>query len=88
VYARAVAGRLLTLGVKGDLWQDNMVLYDAETWTLWSQKTGEAKRGPLLGWRLQSLPSVLTDWKTWRDRHPDGTVVLFERTAQTTDGRR
>src|SRR5262249_20988066 len=28
------------------------------------------------------VPSVMTDWQTWRKQHPDGTVVLLSRTSK------
>src|SRR5262249_38918629 len=77
VYARELDGRILTLAVKGELWQDSMVFYDNETWSRWSQMTGEAKTGTLRGKRLQPLPSVLTDWESWRRQHPDGKVTVL-----------
>jgi hypothetical protein len=82
VYARELEGRVLTLGLMGELWQDNMVLYDNETWSRWSQLTGEAKTGPLQGKRLRPLPSVLTDWQSWRRQYPDGTALALPRSSE------
>lgn len=82
VYARTIEGRTLTLGISGQLWKDSMVLYDAETWTLWAQLSGEAKRGPLEGERLQKIPSVVTDWESWRRLHPSGSVLLLPRSGR------
>jgi hypothetical protein len=77
VYARTVEDRTLTFAVSGQLWKDSMVLYDRETRTLWSQFSGEAKQGLLKGGRLQPLPSVVTDWASWRRLHPQSTVLLL-----------
>lgn len=77
VYSRVIEGRTLTLAVAGQLWRDSMVLYDRETGTRWSQLAGEAKVGPLQGTRLRRLPSVVTDWASWRLRHPAGSVLLL-----------
>lgn len=76
VYDREVDGETLTLGVSGQLWKESMVLYDLRTHSLWSHLLGEAKQGVLKGKRLRRLPSVLTDWESWRREHPDGTIVL------------
>jgi len=69
----------------GELWKDSMILYDRETWTRWSQMTGEAKTGPLHGKKLRPIPSALTDWGGWRQEHPDGTVVVLAHTERQFD---
>jgi hypothetical protein len=81
VFRREVDGRVLRFGVSGRLWNDNMVLYDAETNTLWSQLLGRGMSGPQRGRRLEPIASILTDWKSWRDRQPSGTVAVLSRTA-------
>jgi hypothetical protein len=71
----------------GELWKDSMILYDRETWTRWSQMTGEATAGPLHGKKLRPIPSVLTDWEGWRLEHPDGTVLVVPHTERQFDRR-
>ncbi len=82
MYARDVGGKTLNLGVSGLLWNDSLVMYDRETGSLWSHILGEAKRGSLRGKKLEQIPSVMTDWKTWSKKYPDGTVVLLSRTSK------
>ena len=82
MYARRVKGRTLTFAVSGKLWKRSLVMIDKETGSLWSHILGEAKRGPLKGTELESLPSAMTDWKTWRKKHPQTTVVLLSRTSR------
>lgn len=82
MYAREVEGKKLTLGVSGMLWNRSLVMYDQETNSLWSHILGEAMQGPLRGKRLQQLPSVMTDWDTWRKQHPDGSVAMLTRTSR------
>ena len=81
MYAREVDGRLLTFAVSGLLWNRSLVMYDKETGSLWSHILGEAKQGRLRGKKLEQIPSVMTDWDTWRRRHPDSTVVMLSRTS-------
>jgi hypothetical protein len=81
VYARDLEGRTLTLRVGGRLWKYSLVMVDQETSSTWSHHLGEALDGPLEGKRLERLPSVLTDWESWRRLYPEGTVALFERRA-------
>jgi hypothetical protein len=77
VYGRDVGDRRLTFSPSGLLWGRSMILYDRETESYWSQMTGQAKRGPLEGQRLRALPSVITDWQSWRDTYPGGSVVTL-----------
>ena len=81
MYARRVNGRTLTFGVSGMLWQDSLVMYDVETRSLWSHLLGEAMAGPLKGTVLGQVPSVMVDWKTWKSRHPQTTVLNLSRTS-------
>jgi hypothetical protein len=82
VYSRQVGGRKLTFGVAGMVWQGNLVMYDRETVSLWSQLAGEAKEGPLKGKQLERFPAVITNWGRWMDQHAGGTVALLSRNAR------
>ena len=78
MYDREVDGRALTLAVSGQLWRESLVMYDVQTHSLWSQLRGEAMMGTLKGTRLRVVPSVLTDWETWRRTRPGSTVAWFD----------
>jgi len=82
VYARTVDQRTLTLSVSGMLWNRSLVMIDRETKSLWSHLLGRAMRGPLKGKDLQLLSGQMTDWKTWRERHPGTTVMVLKRTSK------
>jgi hypothetical protein len=64
------------------LWNRSLVMYDKETQSLWSHLLGQAMHGPLKGKKLEQLPSVMTDWRTWSKLHPEGTVVMLSRTSK------
>ncbi len=70
----------LTFGVSGCLYESNVLLYDHQTESLWSQLKEEAVTGPMTGTRLPAVPSVLTTWKQWQAQHP-GTLVLSTQTG-------
>ena len=42
---------------------------------------GEAMEGPLRGKEIEQIPSVMTDWETWRTEHPGSTVLWMGRTS-------
>lgn len=73
----------MTLAVSGMLWQRSLVMIDSETKSLWSQLLGRAMDGPLKGKSLETIPSVMTDWKSWRRDHPNTSVLMMRRTAQS-----
>jgi hypothetical protein len=81
-YARTVEGQELTFGAAGQLWKENLVLYDRETGTLWSQFLGEGEQGPLQGKKLRPLPTVKTDWRSWFAQYPDSTVAELPRKSE------
>jgi Protein of unknown function (DUF3179) len=81
VYARQAAGRTLTFFVSGNVRDDNMVMKDVETGSEWPQMLGEAIKGPLAGQSLERIPSVWTDWKSWRSGHPETTVANLIQTV-------
>ncbi len=67
-----------TFGVSGLLYNSDLLLYDRQTNSLWSQIMGQAIAGPLKGVTMKLLPSSHTTWRDWRDRYPD-TLVLTNR---------
>jgi hypothetical protein len=69
-----------TLGVSGRLLNSNLVMYDRETGTLFSQIAATGLRGEDEGRTLVELNLVWTTWERWRARHPN-TRVLSERTG-------
>ena len=80
MYARHVKEQTITLAVSGMLWHRSLVMIDSETDSLWSHLLGVARSGPLEGTRLKVLPSVMTDWKSWHDSHPETSAVKLVRT--------
>ncbi len=69
------------MGVSGSLWNRNLVMYDAETNSYWSQLLGEAMQGELKGAKLEILPSDIVTWAEWRRQHPKTTVLNLSRSA-------
>ncbi len=75
-----VDGREHTFGVSGRLYKSNVLLYDHQTESLWSQLMEKAIAGPAAGKRLVKLPATRTSWKSWRQRNPN-TLVLSTQTG-------
>jgi hypothetical protein len=65
----------LQFGVSGLLYNSNVLLYDRQTESLWSQVLAQAVTGPMKGQTLPTLPLSLTSWQDWRQAHPDTKVL-------------
>jgi hypothetical protein len=66
-----------TIGVSGLLFNSDLLMYDHQTESLWSQFVGLALTGPDKGTRLATVPALNTTWAEWKAEHPD-TQVLSE----------
>lgn len=79
-FAAVFQGTRLIFGVSGLLYNSDVLMYDLNTQSLWSQLMNQAISGPLKGARLDALPISHTTWKEWRSRYPD-TQVLSPKTG-------
>jgi len=79
-----VNGRLLTFGVSGLLYKSDMVMYDHQTESLWSQISMEAIVGSMTGATLPHIFLEHTTWGAWRRAHPT-TQVLSTKTGFVRD---
>jgi len=79
-FSPEVAGRSLRFGVSGLLYNSDVLLYDLETESLWSQIKMQAVSGPLKRERLRLLALAHTTLRDWKSRHPD-TLVLNRDTG-------
>ncbi|CAA0096102.1 Uncharacterised protein [Halioglobus japonicus] len=75
VFASDVSGKVVTLGVSGLIYNNNMLLYDGETESLWSQIMMTAVTGPMKGQTLKPLLSHHTTWGDWLETHPDSLLL-------------
>ena len=62
-------------GVSGLLYNSDVLLYDRETGSLWSQIMAKAINGPLKGKSLKQLPLTHTSWQDWKTQFPDSRVL-------------
>ncbi len=76
VFDRRVDGRTLEFGTTGKLRNSDLVMYDRETESWWQQFLGEAIVGEMTGKRLEFLPARIESYARFRDRAPDGKVLV------------
>lgn len=65
----------LNFGVSGLLYNSDLLMYDRNTQSLWSQISAEAISGPMIGTKLPTLPVWHTTWASWQERHPQTQVM-------------
>jgi hypothetical protein len=87
VFAANIADTALQFGVSGLLYNSDVLLYDRNSESLWSQLLGKSISGKLKGVKLPQLPAAYTTWKDWQQTHPD-TLVLSRNTGFNRDYRK
>jgi hypothetical protein len=70
-----VNGKNTTFGVSGLLYNSNLMPYDRESNSLWSQMRLDCVNGELISEEITTIPLVETTWKTWKALYPDSDVV-------------
>jgi len=75
VFDANAGGRELNFGVSGLLYNSDVLLFDRQTESLWSQIRGQAVSGPLKGTNLRMIAASHTTWRDWKNEHPETTVL-------------
>ncbi|MGH7540556.1 MAG: DUF3179 domain-containing (seleno)protein [Gemmatimonadota bacterium] len=68
-------GSVTRFQVSGLLFNNNLMMVDGETESLWPQMSRGARCGPRDGDQLRTLASIEMRWDAWRALHPDTKVV-------------
>jgi hypothetical protein len=83
-FLASVEGSTLEFGVSGLLYNSDVLLYDRQTESLWSQLMRQAITGPMRGQRLEQIVMSHTTWRAWKQQHPD-TLVMSRHTGFRRD---
>lgn len=83
-FVREVNGTTVQFGTSGKLYNNNLVMYDRLTKSLWSQIWGVAIAGNLTGHKLQKVPIDVVTWGEWKKLYPQ-TMVLSRQTGFNRD---
>ncbi|MGH7391556.1 MAG: DUF3179 domain-containing protein [Candidatus Rokuibacteriota bacterium] len=75
VFERAVDGAVLDFGTSGMLYKSDLVMYDRQGHSLWSQMEGRAIVGDRAGTRLKARPANTVAFEDWREAYPTGKVL-------------
>jgi hypothetical protein len=87
VFERVVDGRVLDFGTTGKLRHSDLVMYDRQTESWWQQFTGEAIVGAMTGHRLGLIASRLESFERFRERFPQGQVLVPTNPSARNYGR-
>ena len=68
-------GHPLSFGVSGLLYNSDVLMYDRQTESLWSQLLGKAISGRMAGEDLVIVPIQILSWKNWKSRQPKTKVL-------------
>ncbi len=74
-FVRIVAGSESEFGVSGLLHNNDLIMYDRNTESIWQQITGRALAGPRRGDVLDAVPVSMHSWADWLESHPGAAVL-------------
>ncbi|MEW5962736.1 MAG: DUF3179 domain-containing protein [Pseudomonadota bacterium] len=76
VFERETPHGTLDFGTTGKLRHSDLVMYDRQTESWWQQFTGRAIVGKLTGSRLALVPARLEAFALFKERRPEGQVLV------------
>jgi hypothetical protein len=76
-FIRSLDGEEVELGVSGLLHNNDLIMYDRRTESLWQQITGKAIAGPKRGSTLESIPVTMSLWADWINSNPKAEVLAY-----------
>lgn len=81
---RTINGKITNFGVSGMLYNSNVIPYDRNTRSSWSQMKQVCVNGELMKSKPIIYPVIETSWKTWKEMFP-GSKVLSTETGMQRD---
>ena len=72
VFDRVVDGTRIDFGTSGRLWKSDLLMYDRQTHSLWSQMEGRAVVGTRAGVRLARVPANTLSYEEFKEAYPAG----------------
>ena len=78
VFEASIDGKDLVFGVSGLLYRSDVLMYDRETQSLWTQLGMRAVSGPSVGTKLKWLASEQMNFGEWKKKYPDGKMLSLD----------
>tara|TARA_Y100000310_G_scaffold345665_1_gene467986 strand:- start:39456 stop:39866 length:411 start_codon:yes stop_codon:yes gene_type:complete len=70
-FERKINNEAVEFGTSGKLYNNNLVIYDRATDSYWSQETGQAIIGELIGVKLKQVQLDTITWGDWKKLYPE-----------------
>jgi len=86
VHMRRIDEQNRSFGVSGQIYMNNMLMFDRETGSFWCQMLNRAVTGSMIDKELELVSFILTDWSTWMNAE-DEYLVLSENQGFDLDYR-
>ena len=77
IFNPVVDGTSIRFGTSGLIFDNNLVMFDEDTNSLWSQMGLGSICGARAGTAATLFPVVQTSWQAWSALYPESTVVTF-----------
>lgn len=77
-YNRTISGKTTTFGTSGKLLNSNLVMYDRDTGSYWSQIMGLSVQGERARLYLNLYPVIRTTYEKAKQRYPHARVLSQE----------
>ena len=72
---RTIDGSVTTFGVSGLLFNSNLIPYDRNSDSNWSQMANECVNGDLINTKINTRLLVEMPWSTWKEMYPNAMVT-------------
>lgn len=82
---RDINGSVTEFGVSGLIYKNNLIPFDRNTESLWSQMLLTGIHGNFLGEELPHIQVIETEWGTWKQAFPDSEVMVETEFDQPYD---
>lgn len=77
-WGRKIGSSITTYGVSGFLYNNNLMPYDRQRNSTWSQQRLECVNGVLIGFKPETYTLMMTTFSTWKKSFPDSKVMTAE----------
>ncbi|MFC1656557.1 DUF3179 domain-containing protein [Patescibacteria group bacterium] len=75
VFIRKVNKQSISFGVSGKFYNNNNLLYDRSSQSLWTQLNGSSVVGEMTGVTLDRVQNFIFTWKKWKTNYPDTKIM-------------
>ena len=77
-WGREIDGQVTEFGVSGLLFRNNLIPYDRNTDSEWSQMQLRSVHGQRSGRVIERIDVIETSWSTWKQMYPESQILTTE----------